>query len=180
MGLISRRETAHYLRQFIASLSAMGKITSYGDFRGVPLKTIRKSYVERMLVVGDAAGQVKPTIGGGIYYGLLCADIAANVLKTALDKDDLSTWRMSRYQREWMKTLGRELNIGYYARKIFEGLSDKRFDRIFEIIKRNEVNKLVSQSSDISFDWHSKSIIRMLRSLGFQLAPLSVQLLRRR
>ncbi|GAI10492.1 unnamed protein product, partial [marine sediment metagenome] len=41
-------------------------------------------------MVGDAAGQVKPTTGGGIYYGLLCADIAANNLHRALENDDLS------------------------------------------------------------------------------------------
>ena len=67
-------------------------------------------------MVGDAAGQVKPTTGGGIYYGLLCADIAANNLHRALDADDLSARNLANYEREWKKKLGRELKIGYYAR----------------------------------------------------------------
>ena len=89
------------------------------------LRLLRKTCGERILVVGDAAGQVKPTSGGGIYYGMLCADIAANTLNTALHRDDLSVKNLSRYDREWRRKLGREIMIGYWARKLFERLSDQ-------------------------------------------------------
>jgi flavin-dependent dehydrogenase len=62
-------------------LAAEGKIMP-GEWKpsysAIPLRPLRKTCGERILVVGDAAGQVKPTSGGGIYYGMLCADIAAN------------------------------------------------------------------------------------------------------
>jgi len=43
----------------------------------LPLAPIDRTYAERVLVLGDAAGLVKPTTGGGIYYGLLSARLAA-------------------------------------------------------------------------------------------------------
>ena len=43
---------------------------------GIPLGPLEKTYSDGLLVVGDAAGQVKPTSGGGIYTGAVCAKIA--------------------------------------------------------------------------------------------------------
>jgi flavin-dependent dehydrogenase len=48
----------------------MGKITSdeaEPNYGGVSLKPLTRTYGERLLVVGTAAGQVKPTTGGGRY-----------------------------------------------------------------------------------------------------------------
>ncbi|MEE9173415.1 MAG: NAD(P)/FAD-dependent oxidoreductase, partial [Thermoplasmata archaeon] len=81
-------------------------------------------------MVGDAAGQVKPTTGGGIYYGLLCAEIAADTLNGALAGNDLSAENLAEYERRWKKKLGRELRVGYWARKLYERLSDGQIDRI--------------------------------------------------
>ena len=80
VGLLSRHSPGLYLKKLLAGLLAEGKIASADaklDYGGIPLKPLSRTYAERLIVVGDAAGQVKPTTGGGIYYGLLCADIAA-------------------------------------------------------------------------------------------------------
>ena len=50
----------------------------------LPLGPIARTAADRVLVVGDAAGLVKPTTGGGIYYALTSASIAADVAATAL------------------------------------------------------------------------------------------------
>jgi len=76
------------LKNLISSLIAQGKITSAETkitYGGIPLNPLPKTYRERMIAVGDAAGQVKPTTGGGIYYGLLCADMAAEVIHGAYE-----------------------------------------------------------------------------------------------
>jgi digeranylgeranylglycerophospholipid reductase len=114
-GLISREKPGFYLKKWLAQLAAGGRIVTdevklrYG---GIPLKPLSRTYGERLIAVGDAAGQVKPTSGGGIYYGLLAADIAAATLHEALEDDDLSAKRLARYQRGWRKKLGRELRTG--------------------------------------------------------------------
>jgi len=165
VGLLSRRSPGRYLRKLISSLLAQGKIVSDEaelSHRGIPLKPLARTYGRRLVVVGDAAGQVKPTTGGGIYYGLLCADIAANNLHRALDDDDLSARNLASYEREWKKKLGRELKICYWARKFYEHLSDRQVDKVFDIIKSNGIDEVLLKADDLSFDWHGEVILRLL------------------
>lgn len=165
VGLLSRHTPQLYLKTFISSLSAKGKIattTAEPLYRGISLRPLPRTYRERVLVVGDAAGQVKPTTGGGIYYGLLCADIAANNLQGALEKDDLSAKRLANYQREWHRKLAQELKICYWARKLYQRLSDDQIDKIFDTIISKGIAKELLESNDLSFDWHGKLILRLL------------------
>jgi geranylgeranyl reductase family protein len=165
VGLLSRHNPELYLRKLLASLVAQGKIVSTEtklSYGGIPLKPLGRTYGERLIVVGDAAGQVKPTSGGGIYYGLLCADIAADTLHQALQRDDLSAKSLAKYEREWRRKLGRELKIGYWARKLFERLSDNQIDRIFNIIKTNGIDEALLKAKELSFDWHSQAILMLL------------------
>ena len=165
VGLLSRRSPGLYLKRLMLSLMAQGKIVtaeaelSYG---GIPLKPLARTHSERLVVVGDAAGQVKPTTGGGIYYGLLCADIAANNLHQALESDDLSARRLASYEREWRRKLGQELKIGYWARKFYERLSDQQIDWIFDIIKSNGIDEALLEAKDLSFDWHGEAVLRLI------------------
>jgi len=165
VGLLSRRSPELYLKRLMSSLQAQGKIASdkaeprYG---GIPLKPLARTYSDRLLVVGDAAGQVKPTTGGGIYYGLLCADIAADTLHQALIDDNLLAKNLANYQRAWRRKLGRELEIGYYARKFYERLSDKQVDRVFKIIKSHGIDQALLQTEDLAFDWHGAAIMRLI------------------
>lgn len=165
-GLLSRRSPGAYLKNLLSSLKAQGKIDSTEvklSYGGIPLKPLSRTYADRMLVVGDAAGQVKPTTGGGIYYGLLCADIAANVLHQGLKSDNLSARYLAKYEREWKRRLGRELAIGYWARKFYERLSDSQIEKMFDIITATGMDKALSEAEDLSFDWHGEVVLRLLR-----------------
>ncbi len=165
-GLLSRVNPGLYLKKWLAELSARRKIVtadvniSYG---GIPLKPLSRTCAERMVVVGDAAGQVKPTSGGGIYYGLLSADIAGDVLHQALEDDDLSAKRLARYERGWRKKLGREIRTGYWSRKLYERLSNRQIDRIFTIVKASGIDEAMLKAEDLAFDWHGRTIIRLLK-----------------
>jgi len=166
VGLLSRRNPELYLKKLVASLQTQGKITSAEAepaYRGISLKPLARTCGNRLMVVGDAAGQVKPTTGGGIYYGLLCADIAANNLHRALESDDLSAKSLAGYEREWRKKLGWELRIGYWARKLYEHMSDAQIDQIFDIIKSRGIDKALLEAEDLSFDWHGEVVLRLLR-----------------
>jgi len=166
VGLMARKDAGLYLKKWLAHLAKRGKITSVEAklrYGGIPLKPPTRTYGERMIAVGDAAGQVKPTSGGGIYYGLLSAEIAADTLHKALADDDLSAGRLARYERAWRMKLGRELRTGYWARKLFERLSDRQIDRIFEIIKAGGIDEALLKAEDLSFDWHGRTIIRLLK-----------------
>ena len=53
--------------------------------------------------MGEAAGLVKTTTGGGIYYGLISAEIASNIIKDAFKKNDFSAKFLSKYEKQWKK-----------------------------------------------------------------------------
>ncbi|MEE8414363.1 MAG: NAD(P)/FAD-dependent oxidoreductase [Dehalococcoidales bacterium] len=165
VGLLARRRTGFYLKRLMASLAAQGKIISDEvelSFAGVPLGPLAKTFTNRIVVVGSAAGQVKPTTGGGIYYGLLCADIAADNLGRALESDDLSAKNLSGYQKDWRKRLGRELRLGHWSRKIYALMSDRRIDRIFDIMKSSGIDEELLKADDLSFDWHGKVVLKLI------------------
>jgi digeranylgeranylglycerophospholipid reductase len=166
VGLLSRRCPELYLKKFMSDLLAEKKIASTEaelSYGGIPLKPLAKTYSQRLIVVGDAAGQVKPTTGGGIYYGLLCADIAANTLNRALQNDDLSAKGLASYERQWRRKLRQELKIGYYARKFYERLSDRHINRIFDIIISNGIHNTLLKAEDLSFDWQGKAVLRLMK-----------------
>jgi len=166
VGLLSRRSPGLYLRKFMSSLMAEEKIVS-ADARqyygGVPLQPLDKTYSDRLVVVGDAAGQVKPITGGGIYYGLLCADMAASNLHRALEANDLSAKSLASYEREWKGKLGQELKICYWARRLYEHLSDRQIDRIFDIIQSRGIDEDLLGMDDLSFDWHSRVLLSLMK-----------------
>ncbi len=144
---------------------AQGKIASAEvdlSYGGIPLRPLARTYGDRLMVVGSAAGQVKPTTGGGVYYGLLCADMAANSLHQALKRDALSAKHLANYQREWQKKLGRELKVSYWARRFYELLSDKQIDNIFDIIDSNGIDEALLKADDLSFDWHGPVVLRLI------------------
>ena len=80
--------------------------------RLLPLGPLRRTYGARLLAIGDAAGLVKPTTGGGIYYSLLSAQWAADTLRAAFAAGDFSSTRMEGYERTWRAQLGPELRVG--------------------------------------------------------------------
>jgi len=165
MGLISRCRPGFYLRRLMSSLADQGKIASAESelsYGGVALKPLTKTYSNRVIVVGSAAGQAKPTTGGGIYYGLLCADIAADNLHRALESDNLSAKSLANYQKRWKKELGWEMKLGYWGRRFYELLSDRKIDRIFDIIKKNGIDESLLKADDLNFDWHGRVILRLI------------------
>jgi len=165
VGLLARRNPGLYLKRLLLSLLNQGKVVSaevepiYG---GIPLKPLPRTCGDRLIAVGNAAGQVKPTTGGGIYFGLLSAEIAANTLHRCLAADNLSARRLADYERGWRKKLGRELEIDYYARKFYRRLGDQRIDKIFDIIKSNGIDEVLLKARDLSFDWHSRAVLRLM------------------
>lgn len=172
-GLLCSNNPKFYLDNLLETLERQGKIRRAGykiSYGKIPLKPLSRTYKERLVVVGDAAGQVKPTTGGGIYFGILSAQVAAKTLLEALQQDDLSAKNLSRYQKGWQKILRRELDIDYWAHKFYSKLNDAQMNHIFDIIERHGVHESILTSPDITFDWHSKVILDVIRHRSLQKA----------
>lgn len=169
VGLFAPHHPGAHLKAFLAHLAEKGKVAkgipvvSYG---AIPLKPLSRTYGRRVLVVGDAAGQVKPTTGGGIYYGLLCADIASATLHQALAAGDFSGQALAPYEKLWKRKLARELRIDYFARRLYNRLSDSQIDSIFNIVREHGIHQSLVNSSRGSFDWHGELVIEGMKHLS--------------
>lgn len=165
-GILARRQAPDHLSKFIQQLRRDGKIDAVvrnSACWGIPLRPLKTTYKSRVLVAGDAAGQVKPTTGGGIYYSLLASEIASEVLDEALSEDDLSASRLSHYQRRWKALLSKELEVGYSARRLFEALSDQQISSLVIQAGAKGTHNDLFNSGGLSFDWHSKLIGTIIR-----------------
>ncbi len=127
----------------------------------VPLGALKKTCQSNIMLVGDAAAQVKPTSGGGIYTGILCASYCANVAIDALTKNDFSNATLIRYHKLWYADIGRELNMGLKLRNILKNLSDTQFDKYILKFKNPEILKIISKYGDI--DYPSKLIKPLIK-----------------
>jgi digeranylgeranylglycerophospholipid reductase len=110
------------------------------------------SFADRAVAVGEAAGQVKTTTGGGIYYALLGAEHAYTVLSRALRNGRWDAGCLSEYERLWKAQLGQEQSTGLYYRRLLTGLSDSKLETLFRLAKINGIIPLVRRTAD--FDWH--------------------------
>jgi len=166
VGLLSMSHAKLCLQKFLLSPYCQSRIVRKEDKikqKAIPLGTLPRSYGNRILVVGDAAGQVKPTTGGGIYFGHLGAKIAAEVLGEALSDGDLSIARLSCYQRQWKAKMGEEISLGYWTRRAYSKLSDRQVERIFNMFDSGGIARTLLDSPNLSFDWHSRLILASLR-----------------
>ena len=169
VGLLSRKKAKTRLTNFIQKLRKAGKIKEVVNEAatwGIPLRPLKRTYLDRMVVVGDAAGQVKPTTGGGIYYSLLAGEAAAQVLSEALADDDLSSGNLRRYQSRWRDLLAAEMEVGYSARRLYEFLTDRQIGALVKRAAADGFNNELVDASEGTFDWHGKMIAQIMSNPG--------------
>jgi geranylgeranyl reductase family protein len=132
----------------------------------LPLAPVPRTYGPRVLAVGDAAGLVKPTTGGGIYYGLISGALAADVLSDALSRDRLGARALSRYERRWKQRLGQEIRVGLAFRRIASGLDDQAIDALVNLAQVNGIVPMLQRTA--SFNWHRKAAVALLTNSEFR------------
>ena len=118
---------------------------------------------ERIVAVGEAAVHVKTSTGGGIYFGLLSAEMAAEVILRAFRNGDFSVHTLGEFERFWRSAFGIELWAGYLARRLAARLSDSLIERTFDRAKGMDL--LSRLSENLRFDWHHKAILASIGGL---------------
>ncbi|MCH8227420.1 MAG: hypothetical protein IIC63_03270, partial [Proteobacteria bacterium] len=105
---------------------------------------------------------MKPTTGGGIFYSLLASELASGALDQALRGDKLSANHLREYQKDWKNLLSNELEVGYSARRAFEFLGDSQINLLIHQASKNGFVAELANSPDVSFDWHSSMIGKIM------------------
>ena len=141
----------------------------------IPLDFAPRSYGDNVLLVGDAAGQVKPFSGGGIYTALVAARHAAATAAAALAAGEVSAAGLRGYERAWKAEIGRELTRSLRIRRFGLSLSDGDVDRLVSSLGHEALQPLITRLGDI--DYPSRVILRLARTLPalWPLAQLSLR-----
>jgi len=177
VGLATKKGDARaYLRQFmrdhpIASKKLnKSKITRL-SLHPIPLGgPIPKTYSNGLLIVGDAASQVKPTTGGGIIFGLLCSKMAGEVAYQAVKNHNYSENFLSRYQSRWKKAVGFDMMVMRQTRKLLNHLTDEKTDKIIRLCAKLGVDKGLEEVKDL--DFQGKLLIRLIQHPATSIAAL--------
>ncbi|HEY8534900.1 MAG TPA: NAD(P)/FAD-dependent oxidoreductase [Vicinamibacterales bacterium] len=127
----------------------------------LPLAPVTRTYGDRVLAVGDAAGLVKATTGGGIYYSLISARLASNVLAGALRTDRLHARALRGYETAWRARLGAELKAQLRLRRLAQRLSDPDIEALFELAHTDGIMPIVRKTA--RFNQHRDLIVSLLR-----------------
>ena len=122
---------------------------------------IEKFVDGKTVIVGDAAGQAKPTTAGGIYTSGMGGVYAGQAISKFLQSNEISD--LQDYQKRWMRRFGKEFEKQKMARKILERIDNQTINKLFESITP-EITNEISQKED--FDFHTSSIIKLLGIKG--------------
>ena len=169
VGLLCERDAGARFKTFAESIRAAHSLSETWPeprLRVLPLGPVPRTWTDRILAVGDAAGLVKPTTGGGIYYGLLTGHLAASVMAGALTDDRLGARRLKEYERRWRARLGPEIRAGLAFRAVAARLNDVAVDRLVELARVDGIVPLLKETAD--FNWHHTAARALLQHAEFR------------
>ncbi len=165
IGVMAEADAGEYFSRMLARVRERWSVavpdTLSPRRRMLPLGGVRRSYTDRVVAVGDAAGLVKPTTGGGIYYSIVSGEIAAEVLHSALAANDLSAAALREYERRWRARFQSEFKAQLALRFVAQRMRDTDIDALFELAKTDGILPLVRQTA--RFNKHRDFILALLR-----------------
>ena len=107
-----------------------------------PRQQIKK---DNVMLVGDAATQVKATTFGGLVPGMLAADAMVSNFED--------------YPREFKKKVHKDLYYNLLIRKIMDKFKEKEYDDLIKMFHNNKLRKILEEKDR---DFPSKFILQML------------------
>jgi geranylgeranyl reductase family protein len=115
----------------------------------IPVGGPSKTVSERVLLVGDAAGQTKASTGGGVVTGGICARIAADATARAFEEGDFSeSFFEAEYEEKWRAELGMEFMAHLFLKNLLESARDSELDQLFKLIKQEGIPELMTRYTD--------------------------------
>ena len=145
--ILKEKGTHSTIRKIFAPIWIKGPIENFIDGKTV--------------IIGDAAGQAKPTTAGGIFTSGMGGVYAGQAISKFLETNEHSD--LEEYQKRWKTRFGKEFDKQLLARKLLERIDNQTINKLFESITP-EIIKDISEKDD--FDFHTSSIIKLLGMKG--------------
>jgi len=161
------------MRRFISEEFPRIKVLrriSYAIYVGRPTWT---ELNERFIPVGDAAGHVKATTGGGVIMGgLISMNMASALSELELGNDPNNHVREAR-------RVYRELKEIFHLRRLIENIPIKLYDEIFKLADETSIGDYLRRFGDMDFQSTSlKKIIHSPRTMMKIISSILLSLLK--
>lgn len=140
----------------------------------VPVGRRRRMYSDNLMLIGDAASQVKPVSAGGIYPILMSTGPLCETAEEAFAKDDFSAKVLSGYERRWNPLVGKELDKSYRLRKVYLKFNNDDMNSIYPYMSKKSVNDALNT---VDIDNPSISAFTAFRNIptAFKLATTVIK-----
>jgi geranylgeranyl reductase family protein len=137
----------------------------------LPLGPVKRTVADRVVAIGDAAGLVKPTTGGGIYYSILSGAMAGEGLDVALRRDQFSERQLRACEDGWRARLGPDIRAGLAFRALATRIGDRGIQALVEVARVDGIIPLLKETAD--FNWHRTAALALLRHPSVRKAVIS-------
>ncbi|RMG24970.1 MAG: NAD(P)/FAD-dependent oxidoreductase [Methanobacteriota archaeon] len=128
---------------------------------------VKRTYADNFLLVGDVAGQTKPTTGGGVILGGIAGRIAGKVAVEAIRAGRTDAKFLKRYEKRWKKQMYRNLFLQRKVRNYMNLLSDREMNQFFDKLEDKGLLRKIEEHGDV--DNQGKLAIKLLTT--FSLYP---------
>jgi len=133
----------NYFLKFLKMVGAERKKINAGI---IPIGLRKRIVKGKIAIVGDAAGQVKATSGGGLYSGIIASKVLGEACIKCFEKEE----NLIQYERNYMKGFGKELKKCMLLRKIFLRLDDKKMNKILSLLDEKDI-EIINRYGDIDY-----------------------------
>ena len=150
---------SEYLSKFLINKGLQDKVMQVYSGK-IPLGGRQFISGDRCLLVGDAAGFVKPLSGGGLNPAFRANEHLVNTLMNGMDSDALFARDLLEYDKACSGDFGKELDRSYSLRKRFKKMSDNDFNKVYDYVMKND---LVPMLNEFDID-HPTNLIKEITS----------------
>lgn len=167
---VNYHQSTIILNELLDKRSELKGATILKKYYGViPKHNSQKQLVkDKVILLGDAASQVKPTTGGGLVMGFSCAEIASQSVAKALENEN--TKMLMNYYKDYQNQFKNELKVQLMVHKIFKSLTDADLEYMFMKLKQVGAEDIISQYGDM--DSQSLLVKEMFkRGILFSILP---------
>ncbi|MBN2229127.1 MAG: geranylgeranyl reductase family protein [Candidatus Thorarchaeota archaeon] len=125
--------------------------------------SVDRSYSDSVVLVGDAAGHVMPSNGGGIPQALGDGYIAGHVISSHFEKGT----ELSFYEKIWRNEFGRQLDVALSVLRIADSVmvSDPLTNVCMRLAGRQFLEPLIRCRLPIPVEFISKTFVRAFNAL---------------
>jgi digeranylgeranylglycerophospholipid reductase len=103
---------------------------------------LKRTYSDHVIAVGDAAGMVMPTNGGGISTAMITGEIAGEIAADHVQKGV----PLSEYEKRWKVVMGREMQVSTRLRRYADPFmrSDLRFHLMMRFLGSKGIKDVIT------------------------------------